>query len=231
MIRNPMPTLLGADAPRVLTVPMLAAALSDGRSLPARGTLFSWLRAQRESGVLRPVTRGLYLNQLAQPRPQAAEAAGYVRTGAVVSLQTVLGDSSVTNNYSDIVTCVVPIRDGVAPSSRPVKAAGIEFRFHAMPVQLLDERAGALQDRFDLDVVYARATSEKALLDWIYLGASARTRLAGPPLDIDLDKLKMPRLRRLAKAMGLGAALGDYLSRKSRYDGDPDVRANAATRG
>ena len=74
MIRDPMPTLLGADAPRVLTVPMLAAALSDGRSLPARGTLFNWLRAQRKSGVLRPVTRSLYLNQLAQPRPQAAEA-------------------------------------------------------------------------------------------------------------------------------------------------------------
>ena len=125
MIRDPMPTLLGADAPRVLTVPMLAAALSDGRSLPARGTLFNWLRAQRESGVLRPVTRGLYLNALALPRPQAAEAAAYVRTGAVVSLQTVLGDCAVTNNYSDIVTCVVPIRDGVAPSSRPVKPAAV----------------------------------------------------------------------------------------------------------
>ena len=106
MIRNPMPTLLGTEAPRVLTVPMLAAALSDGRPLPARGTLFNWLRAQRESGVLRPVTRGLYLNQLAQPRPQAAEASAYVRTGAVVSLQTVLGDTFVSNNYSDIVTCV-----------------------------------------------------------------------------------------------------------------------------
>ena len=231
MIRNPMPTLLGADAPRVLTVPMLAAALSDGRSLPARGTLFNWLRAQRESGVLRPVTRGLYLNQLAEPRPHAAEAAAYVRTGAVVSLQTVLGDAFVSNNYSDIVTCVVPIRDGVAPSSRSVKAERIEFRFHAMPIRFLDERAGALEDRLDLDVVYARATPEKALLDWIYLGASPRTKLSGPPLDIELDKLNMPRLRRLAKAMGLGTALAGYLSRKTNYDNDPDVQANASTRG
>ena len=228
MIRNPMPILLGADAPHVLTVPMLAAALSDGRSLPERGTLFSWLRAQRASGVLRPVTRGLYLNQLAQPRPQAAEAAAYVRTGAVVSLQTVLGDAGVTNNYSDIVTCVTPIRDGIAPSSRPVKAARIEFRFHAMPVRYLDERAGALADRLNLDVTYARASPEKALLDWIYLGASPRTKLAGPPLDIDLTKLNMPRLRRLAKMMGLGAALTEYQSRKARYDNDPDVRANAS---
>ena len=230
MIRDPMPTLLGADAPRVLTVPMLAAALSDGRSLPARGTLFKWLRAQRNSGVLRPLTRGLYLNALALPRPQAAEAAAYVRSGAVVSLQTVLGDCAVTNNYSDIVTCVVPIRDGVAPSSRPVKAARIEFRFHAMPIRFLDERAGALADRLDLDVVYARATAEKALLDWLYLGASPRTKLCGPPLDIALDKLKMSRLRRLAKAMGLGDALADYLSRKAIHDNSPDVQANMSTR-
>lgn len=231
MIRNPTPILLGADAPRVLTVPMLAAALSDGRSLPARGTLYSWLRAQRASGALRPVTRGLYLNQLAQPRPQAAEAAAYVRTGAVVSLQTVLGDAAVTNNYSDIVTCVLPIRDGVAPSSRPVKADRIEFRFHAMPVRLLDERAGELEDRLDLDVNYARTTPEKALLDWIYLGVSPRTRLSGPPLDIELDKLRIARLRRLAKKMNLGAALSAYLSRKAVYDNDPDVQANVSTRG
>jgi hypothetical protein len=100
-----------------------------------------------------------------------------------------------------------------------------------MPVRLLDEHAGALEDRLDLDVSYARATPEKALLDWIYLGASPRTKLSGPPLDIDLDKLKMPRLRRLAKAMDLGTALASYLSRKTRYDNDPDVQANASTRG
>jgi len=230
VIRNPTPILLGVDAPRVLTVPMLAAALSDGRSLPARGTLFNWIRAQRADGVLRPVTRGLYLNQLAQPRPQAAEAAGYVRSGAIVSLQTVLGDAGVTNNYSDIVTCVLPIRDGVASSSRPVKAERIEFRFHAMPVHLLDERAGTLEDRLDLDVTYSRATPEKALLDWIYLGASPRTKLSGPPLDIELAKLNMPRLKRLAKTMNLGVHLTAYLSRKTAYDNDPDVQANAATR-
>jgi hypothetical protein len=225
-----MPILLGADAPRVLTVPMVAAALSDGRSLPARATLFSWLRGQRENGVLRPITRGLYLNQLAQPLPQAAEAAAYVRTGAVVSLQTVLGDAGVTNNYSDIVTCVLPIRNGIASSSRAVKAARIEFRFHAIPAHLLDERAGSLADRLDLDVTYARATPEKALLDWIYLGASPRTKLSGPPLDIELDKLSMKRLRRLAKAMGLCEALAGLLARKTGYENDADVQANQSTR-
>jgi hypothetical protein len=127
------------------------------------------------------------------------------------------------------VTCIVPIRDGIAPSSRAVKAERIEFRFHAMPVRLLDERAGALADRMDIDVSYARATPEKALLDWIYLGASSRTKLSSPPLDIDLDKLNLPRLRRLAKAMGISSLFTDYLASKSAYDKDPDVLANTST--
>ena len=69
------------------------------------------------------------------------------------------------------------------------------------------------------------------MLDWIYLGASPRTRLSGPPLDIDLDRLSLPRLRRLAKAMNLDNALATYLASKSNYDNDPDVQANASTRG
>jgi hypothetical protein len=95
----------------------------------------------------------------------------------------------------------------------------------------MDERAGALEDCFDLDVSYPRATPEKALLDWIYLGASPRTKLSGPPLDIDLAKLNMARLRRLAKAMGLGTALASYLARKSAYDQAADVQANAEVIG
>lgn len=226
MTRTPTSILLGADAPRVVTVPMIAAALAHKRKRAARGTLFKWIRAQTESGALRPVTRGLYINQMARPLPAAAEAAGYVRSGAIVSLQSVLGDAGVTNSYSDIITSVVPIRAGSAPSSRPVVADNIEFRFHAMPARLLDERAGPLEDRMDLYVLYARATPEKALLDWIYLGASPRTKLSGPPLDIDLGRLNKTKLARLAKHMGMSSELKNYLARKRKYDEDRDVQAN-----
>lgn len=82
---------------------------------------------------------------------------------------------------------------------RPVKAERIEFRFHAMPARLLDKHAGELEDRLDLDCKYPRATLEKALLDWIYLGASAPTKIADPPFDIDAGRLKKARLQRLAK--------------------------------
>lgn len=206
--------LLGAEAPRVLTVPMITAVLADRRKLPARNTVFKWIREQTESGALRRVTRGLYLNQLASPRPSAAEAAAFMRSGAIVSLQSVLGEAGVTNNYPDIVTCVLPQERGYRPTVRPVKAQRLEFRFHAMPVRLLDARAGELEDRMNLDAKYPRATLEKALLDWIYLGASPRTRIAGPPLDIDAGRLKKSRLRRLAKTMRLTPQLDAYLDRK-----------------
>jgi hypothetical protein len=226
--RKPKPILLGADAPRVLTVPMISAVLSADGSKVARNTIFNWMQDQRKSGALRPVTRGLYLNQLALPRPEAAEAASYVRSGAIVSLQTVLGDAGILNNYSDVVTCVLPLDRGLSPSTRKVRANRLEYRFHAMPIRLLDDRAGDADDRFDPDVTYPRATCEKALLDWIYLGASHRTKIAGPSLDIDLARFDTLRLERLASAMQLENDLKRFLERKARYDTDPSVIANAA---
>jgi hypothetical protein len=212
--RTPTTILLGAEAPRVMTVPMIAAAFAHRRERAARNTIFKWIRDQTEAGVLRPVTRGLYLNQLARPQPTAAEAASFVRSGAIVSLQTVLGDAGITNSFSDIVTSVLPARGRVAQSSRSVIASGIEYRFHAMPARFLD-------------VLYPRATPEKGLLDWIYLGDSPRTKLAPPPLDLDVDRLDTRRLKRLAEEMKLSKHLKEYLDRKRQYDRDPSVRANA----
>lgn len=228
MSRAPTAILLGAEAPRVLTIPMLTAILADRRKPPARNTVFRWVRDQVASGVLRPMTRGLYLNQLAAPRPLAAEAAGFIRTGAIVSLQTVLGEAGITNNFPDLVTSVIPHDRGHVSSVRPVKAADIEFRFHSMPVRLLNEQAGELEDRLDVDFKYLRATPEKALLDWLYLGASPFSKIAGPPLDIEIERLQTSRLRRLAQSMELVEQLKAWQSRKKEYDLDPDVKENSS---
>ena len=181
----------------------------------AKVSALRWIREQTRMGVLRPITRGLYLNQLARPQPTAAEAAGFVRSGAIVSLQSVLGDAGVTNSSSDIVTSVTPLRGRIGPSSRPTVANGVEYRFHAMPERLLGEEAGQLEDRMDLNAAYPRATPEKALLEWLYLGLSPRTKLALPPLDIELDRLDAARLDRLAARMHLSRPLKEYYSRMS----------------
>jgi hypothetical protein len=228
MFRTPPSILLGAEAPRVLTIPMLAAVLADRRKVPARNTLFRWVRDQVAGGTLRPVTRGLYLNQLAAPRPAAAEATGFIRTGAVVSLQTVLGEAGITNNFSDVVTSVLPHEYGHVSSVRPVKAADTEFHFHSMPARLLGDRAGEAEDCLDPDFRYARATPEKALLDWLYLGMSKYSKIAGPPLDLELERLRPSRLRRLARAMDLIEELAAWQARRKNHDADPDARDNVS---
>lgn len=228
MSRAPTAILLGAEAPRVLTIPMLTAILADRRKPPARNTVFRWVRDQVASGVLRPMTRGLYLNQLAAPRPLAAEAAGFIRTGAIVSLQTVLGEAGITNNFPDLVTSVIPHDRGHVSSVRPVKAADIEFRFHSMPARLLNEQTGELEDRLDVDLKYPRATPEKALLDWLYLGASPYSKISGPPLDLEIERLDASRLRRLARSMELVEELKVWQVRKKAYDADPDVNENSS---
>ena len=228
MSRAATAILLGAEAPRVLTIPMLTAILSDRRKPPARNTVFRWVRDQVASGVLRPMTRVLYLNQLAAPRPLAAEAAGFIRTGAIVSLQTVLGEAGITDNFPDLVTSVIPHDRGHMSSVRPVKAADIEFRFHSMPARLFNEQAGELEDRLDVDFKCPRATPERALLDWIYLGASRYSKIAGPPLDLEVERLDASRLRRLARSMDLVEELKAWQVRKEKYEADQDVKENSS---
>ena len=80
----------------------------------------------------------------------------------------------------------------------------------------------------DLEVRYSRATPEKALLDWLYLGESRYTKIAGPPLDVEIERLSGPRLRRLAQSMELVEQLKAWQARKKRYDLDLDVRENAS---
>jgi hypothetical protein len=56
-------------------------------------------------------------------------------------------------------------------------------------------------------IEYRRATAEAALLHWLYLSDSPRSRMSVPPLDLDLDSLDLKRLKRLATGMHLEANL------------------------
>src|SRR5258708_39892347 len=100
---------------------MIAAVLANRRKLPARNTLFRWIREQAESGALRPVTRGLYINQLARPLPTAADAAGFVRGGAIRGPQTRFGEAGGTQNYSGNVYCCGTHSKEHKPTVRPGK--------------------------------------------------------------------------------------------------------------
>ncbi|HEX7048540.1 MAG TPA: hypothetical protein VF275_13315 [Gammaproteobacteria bacterium] len=201
-----------ADAPAVLTRGLLErfGATARGDEQLRESSFTYWIKRQVERGKLQPVQRGLYLNRLRARPGTLADAIPWLYRDAVVSLNTVLGDAGVLNNPSNIVTAVMPIDTGAPPPSRLGRRktqAGI-LHVHGIPRGVFD--AGRPDDRLEsIDVhEHPRATPEKALIDWLYLGASARSRRTTPPHgDIDMDMLDRKRLLRLANAAGMEAVL------------------------
>lgn len=200
------------DAPAVLTRNLLerfarSALVSpmNGDSIP-KSSLSYRIRQLTDAGKLEPVQRGIYLNRLRRKPVSLADAVPSLQRDAVVSLNTVLGDAGVLNNPSRIVTAVAPINRGAPPPSRlgrrKTKAGTVHF--FGIPRDILE--AGKPEDRLEPIEAYdhVRATPEKALIDWLYLGFSPRSRRTLPPRgDIDMDMLDSRRLVRLAKAARL----------------------------
>lgn len=193
-------------APRVMSPASLAAWLLD---LPGENA-FRWsppaiasaLGRWQDLGLVERVAHGVYLNLRATPRPRPAEAAPWIREGAVVSLQYVLGLSGVLNNPTEVVTCVIS-----RSASRAVGVVGVqpyEFRFNGLRDDLIPDIASDwARDAYAANAFVPTATPEKALLDWIYL-ASASPLWHRPPLhDLDIEALDTERLARLASRMGL----------------------------
>jgi hypothetical protein len=223
--------LLAPGAPHVVTTQDLEAygRITVGAHA-STASLTRWLRTLTDTGALQPVARGVYLNRLAGPAVHAAEAAQYIRRGAVVSLGWVLEQSGALNNFGDTVTCVIPQVPGMAPPKVGERHTAIApFRFYAMSARLMEAGAKHLEDVQDLRYGYPRATPERALLDWIYLGNSVRSRLSLPPLDLDLRGMSIVRLRRLAKAMQIDDSWQQWHDRWTAHANAEDVRNNASS--
>ena len=184
----------------------LARIVRPGISEP---TVERWIQDAVGANRLQRVVRGLYLNELISPPAQLAEAAVWLRPGAVISLQTVLGDAGVWNNYTGWVTAVVPLsRRYPSPSLGKLETSGGTFVFRGLPERVLE--AGDESDRLAPAVTYRRATPEAALLHWLYLSHSPRSRMSAPPSDLELGSLDSRRLYRLARAMDLSKPLESW---------------------
>jgi hypothetical protein len=223
--------LLRGDTPAVLTSGMLhMVASAQGQAAPPQATFQRWLNDLLSANKLRRVIKGVYINTLGHRDISPAAASGWIRTRSVVSLAWVLEQAGVLNNFGDTVTCVIPTdASWPNPQISDRKTDAGTFRFFAMPAHLVDERAGALSDIRDLRFDYPRTTAEKALLDWIYLGASSRSRMTRPPFDLDFDALDIRRLRRLAKRMRILELLESWREGWERYQDDTDVQNNSAS--
>lgn len=229
ILRNP-------DCPRVITTGEIGQWFAMAGSTPAEATLKRWIARLREGGLIKPVRRGLYLNALAIPAVQPDEAAGAICRGAIVSLQKVLGDAGILNNFTSWVTCVValppvqlksgtPAYGFTRPSTGKVETQSGLFTFQAIPFDLIHP-AGLLEDCLE-QLPYQRATPEKAFLDWLYLGSTPRSHMTLPPMDMEVERLDQNRLLRLADAMGLRDTWAQWRSQKAAFDMAPGTLLNA----
>lgn len=204
--------LADPTALRVLDKASIVRLSRDMQPEVSEPTIERWIQEAVSANRLQRVVRGLYLNRLINPPAQLSEAAVWLRPGAVISLQTVLGDAGVWNNFTDWVTAVVPLsRRYTTPSlGRLETAAGI-FVFRGLPEAVLE--AGREEDRLVSGTTYRRATPEASLLHWLYLSNSPRSRMSEPPPDLDMAMLNVQRLRRLSRAMQMSELLERWLAR------------------
>lgn len=202
---------------RVLDKKSIVRVAQDVRPDVSEPSVERWIQEAVGANRLRRVVRGLYLNCLISPPAQLAEAAVWLRPGAIVSLQTVLGDAGIWNNFTDWVTAVVPLsRRYATPSLGKIETAGGVFVFRGMPESIVE--VGRERDRLVAEATYRRATPEAALLHWLYLFNSPRSRMSSPPLDLDLERLDRQQLKRLARAMDLAEILESFLPRVGTND-------------
>jgi len=155
------------------------------------------------------VRHGVYLNLRATPTPTAMEAASRIRSGAVVSLQSVLGHAGVWNNdaHKTTVTGVLPL--GLSRAVGTLEGEqGYTFIFAGMRDEMVNRPEDATWTKFAFqDGNRERASPEKALLDWIYLSKHSPGWRMPPRHDIDMDLLDRDRLDYLAQGMELTSEL------------------------
>nr|WP_297501045.1 hypothetical protein [Ferrovum sp.] len=218
--------LRSPGAPRVMESKTLLRILSYefGVSLP---TVTRMIARGSRLGLLTQVRGGLYLNTFSMPSPTIEEAAGFIRAGAIVSLQTVLGAAGVLNNYTvKFVTAIIPSGDlAINTTGGIVESDAGCFSFKRLKPSML--YAGEIEDRLEpTPGGYLRATPEKALIDWISLYESGRSTLSRVPvMDMDLSLLDEKRLKRLAQAAGIKTDIDDLILKSSLRDEEEERQA------
>jgi hypothetical protein len=218
--------LASPQVPRVLSYGQLLALARTIRESVTDVTMGRVVKDMALAGVLTKVSNGVYLNKKAFPAVSNVEAAPFIRSGAVLSLQSVLGEFGIINNPSDITTAVVPFsptrRAGVGSVETE---SGLSFRFYGLPERFFPPEAGTESELYVASKPFACFRPEKCLLDWLYLGASSKSSVTPPPYDIDIEGLDLELLTELAERLRMKPILDTYLAQAKalNYGAEPEA--------
>lgn len=186
-------------------------------------------------GAIVKLKRDHYVNMLTFPKITPEELPSIIYPGAVISLHSALMGSGALNNPSRITTAITPT---YKPGWNKVKKVISESPFgeawiFRIPEDIVLADGVEHDDMFAIGYAYPMATPEKAIVDWIFIAAMQERNetkgdlpLGYPPLDIDLDKINIQRLERIAKALGLQVEIAEWLQYKTEHDNNQDVQEN-----
>lgn len=196
--------LASASAPRACTTGDLIRLIRSIRSSAAMVTARSAIDGLVAAKALLKIGTGLYLNCRCLPATELGEAAQLIRRGAVVSLESVLGECGFLNNPSAITTAVLPLMASGTPNTGEVRTShGQVFRFYALPSRYLPRTREETRSWLQTGRHHPIVRPEVAALHWLYLARSKRSTKLAPPTDVDFDMLDLDLLNELATAWSL----------------------------
>ena len=205
-----MGSFSGQRARRVFTSAELQALAQSYRSDVAPKTVRIAVDLFVSAGALRKVGHGIYLNKKCVPATDLTEVAQFIRAGAVISMQSVLGECGFLNNPSVIVTAVVPVIAGKRTNDGEVKTqSGDMFRFAGVPERFFPQTDDDQWRLLQPGRPCAMFRPEAALLQWVYMASEGRG-MTLPPADVDMDMLDPELLTELARRWHLTDALADW---------------------
>lgn len=187
-------------APRIFTAAEFHNFVLQYRPGASTSTTRLLVNSLTQAGALRRVASGVHLNRRCMPPAELTEMAGRIRAGAVISLQSVLGECGFLNNPSAIVMAVVPTSANKRPNLGEVKTSGGDvFRFYGLAERFFpatdEDRWALYQPGRPCDMF----RPEAALLHWLYLARMKRSSVTPPPVDVDMEQLDNEHLRQLAQ--------------------------------
>lgn len=216
-------------SPRVFTAAEFHDLMLRYRPGASTSTARLLANSLAQAGALRRVASGMYLNRRCLPPAELTEMASRIRAGAVVSLQSVLGECGFLNNPSAIVMAVLPTSASKRPRLGEVRASGGDvFRFYGLAERFFPANDDDRWTLYQPGRPCAMFRPEAALLHWLYLAGMKRSTVTSPPTDVDMGQLDEELLKTLAQRWRLEAELNAWHGHaaSTNYGEEPGDRSH-----